>query len=161
MAYKKTVEMLDIVFATSQDFADFKAIDISDVPSDIDYQLKRASNLITMIIKCYNDEDELHIKATKLATCAQVDSWYMSGDSLAINGDFKEIELDEFKIKRDVQNQAKVPRGQNAINDFARQYLEMANLIIRSVQSGRVQCCNNEIGYEPIYTDCDGTITVE
>lgn len=126
------------IYATKEQYADYTGLDLSSLPSDIDSKLKRASRLITMIISGYSETNENHIEATMLATCSQVEFWYLNQDNTLTPNDFTELELGDFRIKKGT-SMKELPTGMgvNYVNDFAKGFLLRAGLLYRGVSFRR------------------------
>jgi hypothetical protein len=115
------------VYATKDDLALYLALDITQLPADVNRLLQRASELIKYACLSNIDTTNInHLEALKLAVCAQVEYWLQISEGVAIIGSVNGINTGNANITFEQLNTL-APR--------AIQYLMQQHLLYRGIKS--------------------------
>jgi hypothetical protein len=120
-------------YATTADLAEYLGIAEGSLPADSTRLLKRASELIKYL--CLNNIDSTsadHTEALQLATCAQVEYWISTGESISLMSGVKSISIGSFSVD---YGDSKNGSATSQLATRARHYLNDQCLLYRGVKS--------------------------
>lgn len=122
-----------MAYATKTDVSTYTGIPESDLPTDIDRLIQRASELIDEFALGRIDlTDPEHVEAAKNATCAQVEYWIQgAGEGLAIQGTVRSFQIGNLSI--DYGQPGGGQTGGGELAPRARRHLFLAGLFSRGV----------------------------
>lgn len=110
-----------MAYATLSDLAQYLGVQESELDDDSQRLIFCASMLIDMYtLGRINSDNERHMNAAKLATCAQVEFWQATGDPLGVLSMFGSLSLGSFSAslgstQNSLSNMPLAPRAYQAL----------------------------------------------
>lgn len=120
-----------MIYASLAELAEYLGVTEADLASDSERLLELASGFVDYTTLDKIDPDNAdHLKAAKLAVCAQVELWQETGDVTGVLTAYKSISLGSFSVSRG-SSTASTPQLQLAPRAY--QALFMEGLLYRGV----------------------------
>ncbi len=119
------------VYVTEAQLAAYLGIDVGDLPTDVERQLTRASEMIKQATLNNIDEDNTdHMEIAQLATCAQVEYWINQGEDISTSPGYKRLKIDKFEVEFNgsgsdsgsANTRQLAPRAKNYLSDYGLMY---------------------------------------
>lgn len=117
-----------MAYATKDDVALYTGRDPSDLPTDIDRMLERASELIDFVTlgRLVDNADTEALEAARKAVCAQVEYWLAAGEEQDITGPVQGVSLGSLRVDYG-------PMSAKDLAPRAKRHLWLAGLLYRGV----------------------------
>jgi len=118
--------------ANNDDLKEF--LDVEEVPEACERLLQRASELIYQATFTNLDlNNDKHVEAVKLATCAQVEYWLEVGEMFAFVNGVRSLSIDSFQIEFSPTNQMSESMDKGQLANRARNFLLIEGLLYRGM----------------------------
>lgn len=117
-------------YATKADLAEYMGKKEDELPSGVEILIKRASEIICIAMRGnYNPNNEEHVEAAKLATCAQCQDWIEREVSAVANNNVASFSLGELSI-----TYSDVDKYSNKLSTAAVRYLNYKHLLYKGMR---------------------------
>lgn len=117
-------------YATKSDLADYMGKPKDELPSGSEIMIHRASEIICIAMRDnYNPNDEDHVEAAKLATCAQCQDWIEREVSAVSTNNISSFSLGELSI-----TYSDVDKYSNKLSVAAARYLNYKHLLYKGMR---------------------------
>lgn len=117
-------------YATKADLAEYMGKKEDELPSGVEILIKRASEIIFIAMRGnYNPNNEEHVEAAKLATCAQCQDWIEREVSAVANNNVASFSLGELSI-----TYSDVDKYSNKLSTAAVRYLNYKHLLYKGMR---------------------------
>lgn len=119
-----------VEYATKADIAEYMGKKEEELPSGIEILIRRASEIICIAMRSnYNPNNEEHVEAAKLATCAQCQDWIEREVSAVANNNVASFSLGELSI-----TYSDVDKYSNKLSVAAVRYLNYKHLLYKGMR---------------------------
>ena len=123
-------------YATKADLAKYLGVNESDLPSEAETYISRASEMVCIAMRNnYNPNNAEHVEAAKLATCAQCKEWVDRGTTTVMDNNIASYTLGELSVTYATNNSNDDTKvNTNALSYDAIRYLNYKHLLYRGMR---------------------------